>query len=127
MADSLSLRLLPGRFAVCRLPPRAEIPAWADGSFVSITRTGDELSLVCPEGAVPAGTRCESGWRVLQVKGPLDFALTGILASIAQPLAAARVSIYAISTFDTDHVLVREHSLEEAVAALRQAGHRVES
>jgi len=123
MGISPALRVLPGTLAVCQLPPGAEIPGWAaTGAFTSITRTDDELSIVCPESSVPPGTRCESGWRALQVKGPLDFALTGILAAIVQPLAQQGVSVFAISTFHTDYVLVREHDFEKAVGALRAAG-----
>jgi len=123
----LSLRELEGRFAICRLGPEDEIPAWALGKadFCSITRTKDELSVVCREDSVPEDTRCERGWRILQVEGPLDFALTGILASIAKPLADAGVSIFAVSTFDTDYILVKETNLALAQRALQSAGHRV--
>ena len=85
---SLTLLLLDGRFGVCRLAPGSEVPAWAsDGTFTSVTRTRDELSVVCAESAVPEGIRCEGGWRVFRIEGPLDFELTGILASVAVPLA----------------------------------------
>ncbi len=123
----LTLALLPGTFAVCRLPPDADIPGWATGEFVSVTRTGDELSVVCRQEAVPAGVRCESGWRCLRVAGILDFALVGILASLLVPLAEAGVSVFAASTFDTDYLLVREKDLGRAVAALHGAGHVVEA
>jgi uncharacterized protein len=120
------LRLLPHRFAVCRLAADAAVPAWATGGlFTSITRTPDELSVVCAEGLAPEGTRCEGGWRIFQVAGPLDFSLTGVLAAIATPLAQAGVSIFAISTFDTDYVMVKEENLAKAVEALRAAGHGV--
>lgn len=123
---NLTLSLHKGRFAVCRLAPGDEVPAWASGGgFTSVTRTRAELSVVCAEGAVPEGIRCEGGWRVFQIEGPLDFGLTGILASVAGPLAEAGVSIFAVSTFDTDYVLVREESVERAIAALGAAGHRV--
>ncbi len=124
---SLTLSLLEGRFAVCRLAPGDEVPAWANGggALTSITRTRDELSVVCAEGAVPEGIRREGGWRVFQIEGPLDFGLTGILASVAVPLAGAGVSIFAVSTFDTDYVMVREENVPVAIAALRAAGHQV--
>ena len=123
---NLTLSLLDGRFAVCRLAPGDEVPAWASGgAFMSVTRTREELSVACAEGAVPEGTRCERGLRVLQIEGPLDFGLTGILASVAAPLAEAGLSIFAVSTFDTDYVMVREESVERAIAALAAAGHRV--
>jgi len=115
------LRVLPGRYAICRLAPDAAVPA----SFFSATRTEDELSIVCLDAQAPEDAKTESGWRALQVIGPLEFSLTGILAAIAAPLAAAGVSIFAISTFDTDYVLVKEENLAKAWAALRAAGHRV--
>jgi hypothetical protein len=123
-----NLTLLPDRLAVCRLPPGAAIPAWATASpFFSLTRTDAELSVVCVQQLVPEPTQCEAGWRVFRVAGPLDFSLTGILAGIAAPLAAAGVSIFAISTFDTDYVLVKEENLTKAFDALRAAGHEVNS
>src|SRR5215467_11616580 len=100
MAHSLRLTLLPGRFAVCRLAADAAIPAWAStGSFLSITRTAEELSLVVDEPAVPANVQCERGFRALKLEGPFPFAMTGVLASVLDPLAAAEVSIFAVSTF----------------------------
>ena len=123
----LTLRVLPGRLAVCRLPPDAALPAWAQaGALVAVTRTAGELSVVCGEDAVPAGVQSERGWRALAVVGPLDFALTGILAALAGPLAEAGIAIFALSTYDTDHVLVKERTLDQAVAVLRQAGMMVE-
>jgi hypothetical protein len=120
------LALRTGRFAVCRLPADAALPPWASGgTFSSVTRTPGELSIVCAEGLAPEGTKCECGWRIFQVAGPLDFSLTGILAAIATPLAGAGVSIFAISAFDTDYVLVKEENLAKAVEALGAAGHKV--
>jgi len=126
-SPQLSLQLLADRLAVCRLPADSAVPSWActGGALASITRTPDELSVVCREAAIPIGTRCERGWRLLKVLGPLDFGLTGILDALTGPLARAEVSIFAISTFDTDYLLVREVQLEEAVAALSAAGHSV--
>jgi hypothetical protein len=122
----LTLLLVQGEFAVCRLDPGAPIPTWATtGTIWSITRTADELSIVCDDAVVPNDVQCEHGWRMLQVVGPLDFALTGILASVASPLAAAGVSIFALSTFDTDYVLVRQHAVELAITALVEAGHHI--
>jgi hypothetical protein len=120
----LTLFLLPETFAVCRLAADAELPAWAAaGGFCAVTRTADELSIVCAQEQVPTGVTCQAGWRCLQVAGPLDFALTGVLASLAQPLAAAGISIFAISTFDTDYLLIQDGALDAARTALRAAGH----
>ena len=120
------LCLLAGRFAICRLPADDAVPAWATGGpFSSITRTPGELSIVCAEGRAPAGTPGEDGWRIFQVAGPLDFSLTGILAGIATPLAKAGVSIFTVSTFLTDYILVKEENLAKAEEALGAAGHSV--
>jgi hypothetical protein len=119
--------LLPGLFAVCRLD--ADAPqAWAmsgSSSIVSITRTPSELSIVCAQELVPDGVRCERDWRCLSVEGPLDFSLTGVLAALLAPLAEAGVSIFALSTFDTDYLLVGAAQLDLAIEALSAAGHRV--
>ncbi len=121
---SLTLSVLPQTFAVCRLDPAAEIPAaLLSSGFVSITRTADELSLVLPEEAVPGTWRAERGWRCLKVQGPLDFALTGILAELSTPLAQAGISIFALSTYDTDYLLVRAADLDRAVRVLAGHGH----
>jgi len=124
----LTLHVLTGTFAVCRLAADAPLPAWAArGPFVSITRTADELSVVCSEDAVPEGVRCEQGWRCLRVVGSLDFSLVGILASLVGPLAEAGVSVFAVSSFDTDYLLVKEADLKKAAEALGRAGHRVQA
>lgn len=122
----LSLSVMPGRLAVCRLPPGSVMPGPPAGSgFWSATRTADEISLVLPEEERRPEWQAETGWRALRVDGTLDFALTGILASLATPLAAAGVSLFAISTFDTDYLLVRERDLDRATEALAAAGHTV--
>jgi hypothetical protein len=124
---ALTLVPLDGRYAVCRLDPGDPLPAWAAGGpFVSVTRTDEELSVVCQQEAVPAGVRCERDWRCLRVAGTLDFALVGVLASLTGPLAEAGVSVFAVSTFDTDYLLVKEEKWEAAVAALRAFGHVVQ-
>jgi hypothetical protein len=122
----LSLSVLPGRLAVCRLDPGRPIPAWAwCGPLQSVTRTGDEISVICPEEAVPSGTKREQGRRALRVNGPLAFSEVGVLASLTAPLAAAGISILSLSTFDTDYLLVNESDLERAMEALREEGHHV--
>jgi hypothetical protein len=98
------------------------LPSWIGGEFWSITRTYDELSIVCPQECVPSGVLYEGGWRVLKVLGPLSFALTGILASISGALAEAGISIFALSTYDTDYILVKASQLEGAIEALRKQG-----
>jgi hypothetical protein len=119
----VDLILLNDRLAICRLEHDAGTPDWASSAngFLSITRTAGELSIVCAESAVPPGVQCESAWCVFKIEGPLDFSLTGILASIAVPLAAAGVSIFAISTYDTDYVMVKEKDVETAVRALESS------
>ena len=119
--------MLPGALAVARLEPGAPLPAWAapgDGAPLhAVIRTAAEVTVVCAD--VPDGVRAERGWRALAVEGPLDLALTGVLASLATPLADAGVSLFAVSTFDTDYVLVRGDRVAAAVRALRAAGHSV--
>ena len=122
----LTLTALPGRYAISKFDPKAETPLWArEGQFVSVTRTGAELSIVCPEDHVPAGVSCVPGWRVLKCEGPLDWALTGIVASLADPLADAGVAIFPIATHDTEYLLIREPQLEHAVRALTAYGHAI--
>ncbi len=121
-----SLRLLEGTLAICRLQPTEEPPAWAwQGGFVSVTRTSAELSVVCPEASVPEGVHREGGWRCLAVEGPLDFAEVGVLAALVGPLAEAGVSVFAVSTYDTDYLAVREAQVGWAIEVLRRAGHEV--
>ena len=112
----MNLEILPDTFAICRLDAAAPIPAWARGDFISITRTRDELSIVCAQINVPRDVKCERAWRALRGIGVLDFALTGILASLATPLADAGISIFAISTFDTDYLLVKQNDFDHAIA-----------
>ena len=122
----MNLTVLDGEFAVARLDAWAEIPGWATaGGMFSVTRTAGELSVICVAAAIPAGVRAERGWRCLCVAGPLPLSMTGVLSSLLVPLAAAGVSILAVSTHDTDHVLVPARSLPHAVACLRAAGHDV--
>ena len=111
-----------GRWAIARLPPGAPIPEWAQSAvFSCLARTRDELSIVCPESAVPEGVRREGGWAMLKLAGPFAFTEVGILAAFLAPLAAEGVSIFAISTFDTDYVLVPRTDLGRALAALDKA------
>jgi hypothetical protein len=120
------LSVFPDVFAVCRLPPAAPLPNWAHAeSFVSITRTPDELSIVCPQSHVPDGIQAEPDWRCLKVEGPFDLALTGVLASLVGPLATAGISMFTVATYDTDYVLVKNQDIVRALEVLEQAGHQV--
>lgn len=123
----LELEVLPETLAICRLPPGAPIPGWAVEAeqFVTISRTRGELSITVVESALPGGLRCERGYRAFRVRGTIAFEVVGVLSAIVGPLAAAGLSIFAISTFDTDYVLVKAAQLEGAAAALTRAGHRV--
>jgi len=116
-------RVLAGHYAVCRLNPDAPVPTWANGPFVSVTATRDELSVICPAERVPDGVQGERGWRVFQLVGPFALDEVGVMASVAGPLAQAGISLLAMATYDTDYVLVRESACERAVATLRSAGH----
>jgi len=123
---ALALTVLEERLSICRLDAGAKVPTSAiKASFFSVTRTQDELSVVCPEEDVPDGVSRERGWRALKLEGPLDLSMVGVLSSVAAPLTGAGTSIFAVSTFDTDHVLVRETQLDLAVGTLRENRHRV--
>lgn len=128
MPASLQLEAVETRLAVCRLDAGSDVPPWVDRSsaFTSLTRTKDELSIVCAQDDVPDGVPIEGPWRAFRVKGPLVMTLIGVVAALANPLADAGISIFAISTFDTDYVLVHEPDFATAVGALTQAGHVVE-
>jgi len=127
MNHQLTITVHPELYAICRLDPHAEVPAWAKGErFFTISRTKGELSIVCEDRRVPAETHAERRRRLMQVEGTLPFSLTGVLAAIAAPLAEAEVSIFAVSTYDTDYVLVTENDLERAIAVLEAAGHAIQ-
>jgi uncharacterized protein len=121
----MRLSVLPGTFAVCRFSPKQEVPrwVWTDKTLLSITYTKDELSIVCSSALVPTGVQCEKEWVVMKVQGPLDFSLTGILAALATPLAEGGIAIFAISTFDTDYLLVKEQDALRAKELLVSNGH----
>jgi hypothetical protein len=118
------LRTLPDSYAVVRLHPGSDLPEWVDkGPFRSVTRTDNEVSVVCRDHDVPEGESVDRGWTVLEVMGPLDFSLTGVIASLVAPLAEAEMPIFVISTFESDYVLVRSADLARAADALEGAGH----
>jgi hypothetical protein len=123
----LPLLVLDGTFAVCRLAGGSPIPPWAThGSLYSITGTSEELSILCRQESVPPGVLGERDWRCLRVAGAVPFTAVGVLASMTAPLARAGVSVFAVSTFDTDYLLVKAADMPKATAALRAAGHTVE-
>ena len=120
------LSLLPEQFTIVRLPAEAPLPSWTGkGGFFSLTRTADELSVVCAARNVPANLRSQIGWRVFKVHGPLALPEIGVLSAVADPLAKAEISLFVISTFDTDYLLVNAEQLPRAVTALEGAGHTI--
>lgn len=126
ITHQLVLSLLPDTFAVCRLDADAALPPWATtGSFFSITCTAEELSIVCLQSQVPDGVRCERDWRCVELAGPIPFSTVGVLASLVQPLAEAGISVFAVSTFDTDYLLVKAADLARAIDAWLRCGHTV--
>jgi hypothetical protein len=123
---NFELTILPNRYSVCQLPAGAPIPDWAQGDdLLAIIRTADELTIVCEAAKPPADVRIEKGWRVFKVAGPLDFSMVGVLSSLTGTLAEIGVAIFALSTFDTDYILVKGTQLEEAEQALLNAGHSI--
>ncbi|HHW00782.1 MAG TPA: ACT domain-containing protein [Clostridiaceae bacterium] len=123
---TLTMKLLKGKYGVCRLDKTDLIPEWAQNSdFISITRTLDELSIVCAEESIPGHVKCEKDWRILKIEGPLDFSLIGILAKISTILSEKRISIFAVSTYDTDYILVKNKDIDSAIAALVNEGNEI--
>jgi hypothetical protein len=122
------LEVLYDHLAICRSDKDERLPKWAKappGEFFSVTRTRDELSIIIANARAPREAKCERDWRLLMVKGPLDFNLVGIIAGLSGTLAEAGVSIFALSTYDTDYVMVKQTDLDRALAALRQAGYPI--
>ena len=125
MPYKLKFKLLGHGLAVCRLAADASVPAWAlDGDFFCVVRTDDELAIVCVEDSVPDGCRAEKGWTAFKLEGPFPFSMTGVLAAFLDPLAQAKIPIFAISTFDTDYVLIKHEDRDRAIRALEGAGHQ---
>jgi uncharacterized protein len=127
LSMKLTLSILPQKYAVCRLEPNGHIPHWAllGDDFISLTRTPNELSIICRQENVPQEAKADRGWRCARVEGPFDFSLAGVHVSLAIPLAEANISILAIATYETDHLLIQEKDLERAIRVLEQAGHRI--
>jgi hypothetical protein len=126
-SSTLTLDLLEGNFVICRLSPSSTLPSWAfAGPFISITKTDDELSIITiDDNRLPKDIKYERNWKCFKFKGPFPFDMTGVLASILQPLAKAEIGILAVSTFDTDYVMIKDKYLEIAVDILKQNGHTV--
>ena len=122
--SAVNLRVMQWELAVCKLDVAA-LPAWANGSaFLNFTLTDDEVSLVCEAARVPDTVTAERGWSCIKVDGVLDFSLVGIIARLSQLLAAEAISIFVLSTYNTDYVLVKQDQLTRAKAALVEAGYR---
>jgi uncharacterized protein len=125
---NLKFRRLPGPYAIVRLESQTPIPEWATkGEFTSITRTSDELSIVCPATHVPSGIHSPHRWICLKLQGPFAFSLTGVLLSFIEPLSVSGVPIFTVSTYDTDYVLIQEESSEKALNLLQRAGHELQA
>ena len=121
--NKLKISLLPEQYGVCRCDSITSLDGLlpADGEFYSVTRTAEEVSLVCREDLLPAGFPVEKNFRLFKVEGPLDFSLTGILATLLQPLADAGIAVFTISTYDTDYLLIKAERLSAAISALSKA------
>lgn len=123
---NLTLKLLDKTYAVCSLSEGEEIPVWAlNGDFLSITKTEDELSIICEEKNVIQGIRYEGNWRILKIEGPLDFSLVGILSKIANIMSENNISIFAISTYDTDYIFIKQGNINKAVEVLKKENYNV--
>jgi len=122
----MRFRTLRGPYTICKLDAAAAIPDWAaTGAFSSITRTSDELSIVCEEANIPPDTRVERGFSCLRLEGPFDFQAVGVLKSFLDPLAQSGVPIFALSTYDTDWILIQDKHWENALSVLIDAGHEM--
>ncbi len=119
---TIILQVQPGHMAVCKLSPQSPLPTWlntADNKFFSITKTNDELSIVCDQSSVPEHVQAQKNWRMFKIKGQMEFELVGILKQVLNPLAESGIGIFAISTYDTDYILVQEKDFENAIKALK--------
>jgi uncharacterized protein len=124
MTTTITLKRLGGSYGIARLAPDAPIPAWADGEgYVSITRSDDELSVVCLSHRIPDTVRRDTGWRCLKFQGPFAFDQAGILLAVIEPLSRNGIGVFVVSTFDTDHLLLQEADYASAERLLAQAGH----
>jgi hypothetical protein len=126
MSQSQILEILPASFAICRFPSDAPLPVWWETlPFCSISRTDDELSIICVEQAVPVEVACSRGWMAFKVRGPFALDAIGVLSALTRPLADNYISMMAVSTYETDYILVKRESLDAAIAAFEADGHAV--
>ena len=121
----LTLNVHKENYGICKLHKEAPVPEWVEGIFTSITRTANELSIICLEEKIPKEIKCEKGWRVIEIVGQLEFSLVGVLASLLTPLADAGISVFALSTFNTDYLLIKEKDIDATVKILEASGHIV--
>jgi uncharacterized protein len=127
MSATFELSVLSGAFVVCRFEPSTAVPVWAlqPAGFTAVTRTDDELSIICREDAAPEATATSARWRALKVHGPFPLETIGVLSALSHSLADGGVSLLAVSTHDTDYLFVQARDLAHAVRALRRHGHTV--
>ncbi|TGY43714.1 ACT domain-containing protein [Clostridium sartagoforme] len=124
--NKLTLKLLKDKYSVCRLDKNNEIPKWIfDEEIFSITKTEDELSIVCLQDKISNDIICEKDWKILKIEGPLDFSLVGILSKISTLMANNKISIFAISTYDTDYILIKEESVDKAIKVLESNSYSI--
>lgn len=124
MAPRVKLKLLDGDYGVARLHAEAPIPAWASGQgFLSISRTEDELSIMCRQERIPGEVQADTGWACFKLQGPFAFDETGIVLSVIEPLSTNGIGIFVVSTFDGDHLFVKAKDLEKSIGLLAGAGH----
>lgn len=119
---TIVLQILPGNMAVCKLPPQSALPQWlntAENKFYSITKTNDELSIVCSQSIVPENVQAQKNWRMFKIMGQMEFELVGILKQVLNPLAESGIGIFAMSTYDTDYILVQEKNFKNAIEVLK--------
>ena len=122
----VTIMVYDGPFAICRLSPEDELPVWSgESEFLSVTRSPDEISIVCSQRGLPPDVQCSRNWRMMRIEGVLDLQMTGILSGLLSPLARAEINVFVLSTFDTDYILVPELMLDRACMVLGAEGHRI--
>ena len=122
MKEKLKIISIDGLFGICKLEKGTKIPRWAvtKDSLYSITKTADELSVVCPQHRIPYTIKAEKGWKALKIEGPLDFSLTGVLESILRPLANLKISVFVHSTYETDYLFIKQNQFDRVITELKK-------